>query len=582
MTAVSFARYRELLVTYLRPQGFKVVLLALVLLSNVALQLINPQFLRMFIDAVGNKSSLSTLLGFAILFLVLAAIGYTLNIAQTYLSENVGWTATNALRVDLATHLLHLDLSFHNAHTPGELIERVDGDINSLFTILSSQLFRVLSHILLLLGVLIALYFIDWRVGTGLTMFGAIALFVLSCLRNFATHHWTSLHHARAELSGFLEEHLAGTEDIRSAGAVAYTMHALYRLMRQLWHKHRAAAIRGALMQNITITMFSLGTALSLILGTYLFSAGMITLGTVFLIFQYFRLLIQPLDGMVQEVHSLQDANACIQRIDELYCIKSALEEKGNACLPEGALSLAVEHVSFGYHEGQQVLHDLSFRLEPGRVLGLLGHTGSGKTTLTRLLFHLYEPTTGAISLGDVDIRLVGQRDLRQKVALVTQDVQIFQASVRDNLTFFDRSISHERIVQALREVGLESWYNALPNGLETEMASGGAGLSAGEAQLLALTRVFLKNPGLVILDEATSRLDPVTERLIEHATTRLLQGRTAIIIAHRLATVGSVDELLILENGCIREQGTRLQLANDPHSVFAHLLHTGLEEVLI
>lgn len=334
-------------------------------------------------------------------------------------------------------------------------------------------------------------------------------------------------------------------------------------------------------MQNITIAMFSLGTVLSLILGTYLFTAGMITLGTVFLIFQYFHLLIQPLEDMVQEVHSLQDANACIQRIDELYHTRSALEEKGNACLPEGALSIAVENVSFGYHEDSQVLYDLSFDLKPGHVLGLLGHTGSGKTTLTRLLFHFYEPTTGVITLGGVDIRFVGKSDLRQKVALVTQDVQIFQASVRNNLTFFDRSISNERIIQALREVGLESWYAALPQGLETEMASGGVGLSAGEAQLLSLARVFLKNPGLVILDEATSRLDQATEHLVEHATSRLLQGRTAIIIAHRLATVEHVDELLILEDGRIREQGARAQLVNDPHSVFAHLLRTGLEEVL-
>ncbi len=578
---VSLARYRELLTTYLRPQGFKVVLLALILLSNVALQLINPQFLRMFIDAVGNKSSLSTLLNFAMLFLVSAAIGYTLNIAQTYLSENVGWTATNALRTDLATHLLHLDLSFHNSHTPGELIERVDGDVSSLFNVLSSQLFRILSHLLLLVGVLIALYFIDWRLGTGLTIYSVIALFALSRLRNFAMHYWTALHQTRAELSGFLEECLAGTEDICSAGAVAYTIRALYGLMCKMWDKHCAAAMRGTIMQNITIAMFSLGTVLSLILGTYLFTAGMITLGTVFLIFQYFHLLIQPLEDMVQEVHSLQDANACIQRIDELYHTRSALEEKGNACLPEGALSIAVENVSFGYHEDSQVLYDLSFDLKPGHVLGLLGHTGSGKTTLTRLLFHFYEPTTGVITLGGVDIRFVGKSDLRQKVALVTQDVQIFQASVRNNLTFFDRSISNERIIQALREVGLESWYAALPQGLETEMASGGVGLSAGEAQLLSLARVFLKNPGLVILDEATSRLDQATEHLVEHATSRLLQGRTAIIIAHRLATVEHVDELLILEDGRIREQGARAQLVNDPHSVFAHLLRTGLEEVL-
>jgi ABC-type multidrug transport system fused ATPase/permease subunit len=217
-------------------------------------------------------------------------------------------------------------------------------------------------------------------------------------------------------------------------------------------------------------------------------------------------------------------------------------------------------------------------------VLGLLGRTGSGKTTLTRLLFRLYEPTSGFIYLGNGQpspLGVYGLAALRSRIGLVTQEVQLFRATVRDNLTLFNPAISDERIRQVIDELGLHEWFDRLPAGLDSELAGDTGTLSAGEAQLLAFTRVFLQDPGLVILDEASSRVDPVTERLIERAVDRLLQGRTGIIIAHRLATVQRADEILILQDGAVQEYGPRAALAADPSSRFAHLLQTGLEEVL-
>ena len=226
------------------------------------------------------------------------------------------------------------------------------------------------------------------------------------------------------------------------------------------------------------------------------------------------------------------------------------------------------------------VLHDISLHIVAGRTLGILGRTGSGKTTLTRLLFRLYDVTGGAIRVGGSDIRDLRLDSLRARVGMVTQEVQLFHATVRDNLTFFDTSIPDARILAALKELELLPWYQGLPDGLDTVLAAGG-GLSAGEAQVLAFTRVFLHDPGLVILDEASSRLDPATERLIERGVDRLLAERTGIIIAHRLATVLRADDILILEDGRIREYGEREALRADTHSRFAELLRTGMEEVL-
>jgi ATP-binding cassette subfamily B protein len=215
-------------------------------------------------------------------------------------------------------------------------------------------------------------------------------------------------------------------------------------------------------------------------------------------------------------------------------------------------------------------------------VLGLLGRTGSGKTTLARLIFRLYDTPSGSIAINGMDLRDLRLETLRRSVAIVTQDVQLFRASVRDNLTFFDRSISDEQVIAALAELELGDWLQSLPQGLDTELDMGSRSLSAGEAQLLAFTRVFLRDPGLIILDEASSRLDPATEQRLERAIDKLLRNRTSIIIAHRLGTLHRADEVLILDSGRVSEYGNRRVLAADPGSRFYELLQTGLEEVLV
>jgi ATP-binding cassette, subfamily B, bacterial len=225
------------------------------------------------------------------------------------------------------------------------------------------------------------------------------------------------------------------------------------------------------------------------------------------------------------------------------------------------------------------VLHDLSFQLAPGRVLGVLGRTGSGKTTIARLLVRFYDPDQGTVRLDGTDVATMRLAALRRSVSMVTQDVQLVGATLRDNLAFFDPAVDDAQLLKLLDELGLRVWVEGLPDGLDTTISPGS--LSAGEAQLVALGRVFIKNPGLVILDEASSRLDPATEATLDRALGRLLQGRTAIIIAHRLGTVDRADDILILEDGRVLEQGERARLAADPCSHFARLRREGLREVL-
>ncbi len=588
-----YKQYWNLLVEYLKPQRSRVVMLGIALLSSIGLKLLNPQILRYFIDTAVAGGSEQDLVRAALLFTGVALVTQILAVAATYLGENVAWTATNALRTDLAEHCLKLDLSFHKSRTPGELVERVDGDVNALSRFFSQFTIYVLGNVIMLLGVLVFLFYEDWRAGLGLTFFTLTALITLIHLGSYAVPYLTAHRQVSAEFFGFLGEQLAGTEDIRANGAISYVMRRFYKILQRWLIIFQQARLAVTILWGTTIGLFTVGNAIAFAVGAYLWNSKAITIGTVYLIFHYTNLLSVPIEQIRTQLENLQQAEASIIRIKELFQVQSKLSREGEKPLAKGALSVAFENVSFSYAVGngttahkpietELVLENISFYLPPGQVLGLLGRTGSGKTTLARLLLRLYEPQDGSVRLGGVATDQTPLMDLPQRVGLVTQDVQLFQTTVRNNLTFFNQKISDEHLLRTLEVLELSEWLLSLPNGLDTKLGADSGGLSAGQAQLLAFARIFLKDPGLVILDEASSRLDPTTENLIERTVDRLLIGRTGVIIAHRLATVQRADQILILENGRTIEYGSRENLANDPNSRFARLLKTGLTDVLV
>jgi ATP-binding cassette subfamily B protein len=573
--------YWGLLVRYLAAQRGRVLLLALLLFSGIGLQLVSPQILRGFIDGARGGAAMGGLIVAALLFMGAAVLQQILYVGSTYVSEMVGWNATNALRTDLLAHALRLDMGFHNARTPGELLERVDGDVTTMANFFSRFVLQVLGNGLLLAGVLLLFAREDWRVGLVMGAFVALAVAALMRLQNLGEPSWRHARAASADFIGFLEERLSGLEDIRSSGAAPHLLGQLHGHTRELLRRYRRARVITDGTRVIARVIFACGQATALAIGAYLFYQGAATVGTVFMISYYTSLIVWPLEQLSHQLQDLQQAGAGIRRVQELREAAPTIVDGGGAELPSGPPAVEFDHVAFSYPPGQAVLHSLSFRLRPGAVLGLLGRTGAGKTTIIRLLLRLYDPTAGAVRLGGVDLRELHLAGLRRHVGVVTQDVQLFRASVRDNLTFFDRSFPDRRLLSALEEMGLGPWLRSLPAGLDTRLAAGGDALSAGEAQLLAFTRVLLRDPGLVILDEASSRLDPATERRTQLAIERLLAGRTAIIIAHKLATVRHVDEIMILDGGRIAEHGPREALAADTGSRFAGLLRLGLEEVL-
>lgn len=599
----ALREYGRLLTRYLRPQMRAVFLLGMLIISALSLQLINPLLVRRFLDSAEQGRSLQELTYTAGLFITLALLSQALRVAGAYVGQNVAWQATNDLRADLALHCLKLDMGFHKANKPGELIERVDGDVNQLANFFSELVIQLGSNLLLMGGVVVLLWLVDWRVGLTITVLAIITFLALNWFNRRIVVGWQKAREVESSLFGYLEEWLNATEDIQTSGADSFIKHRLFQLMRRRWRSNISAQRMAMPVVLMPILVPALAYAAAYLWGANLFRNAAISIGTVYLIFYYVDVMREPLWSIQRQVQDLQRAAASLNRIITLFNVQPALPPGGSSDgqyghmvsqgMEHGGGALAVEFddVTFHYADDMEtaVLRDLSFYLEPGRIMGLLGRTGSGKTTLTRLLLRFYDPTAGAIRLGRargrekpqmVDLRAIPEGQLRQRIGMVTQDVQLFHATVRDNLTLFDDSVEDERILAALRELGLLPWLDALPQGLDTPLEAG-ASLSAGEAQLLALARVFLADCGLVILDEASSRLDPATERLLEKALDRLLVGRTAIIIAHRLSTIQRADEILILADGAIVEHGERIALATDPNSHYAHLLQVGMEEAL-
>ncbi|GHO57402.1 ABC transporter ATP-binding protein [Ktedonobacter robiniae] len=579
---VTSRQYLTLLRTYLGPQRLRVAAMALLLFASIAMQLLGPQIIRVFIDAFQYGATQQVLTLTALLYLGVAIGGRLVSALAAYFCEDVGWRATNWLREDLTRHCLNLDRAFHSRYTPGELIERVDGNVDSLANFFSRLMVLVLGNALLVLGILVLMARENAWLGIVMGLYLVVSIFAYVRIQKFAIPYYKKHQQAEAVLSGFWGELLASLEDIASSGAAPYILRRYVQLQRQensaelkrtfYWTSFETSGLAIEVVSMIAVLIFSV----------YLFMHGSITLGTLVLLLSYNSLMLDYTFELTEQFSALQEATASIERINEIYHTASQVPDGPGVSFPPGALDIAFQAVNFHYEPSQPVLLDISFEVPAGMTVGLIGRSGSGKTSLTRLLMRFYDPVVGSVCLGGQNLRQARLEDLRQRVGLVTQEVQLFRATLRENLTFFDERIDDERILAAITRLGLYDWYTRLPNGLDTPLASNGAGLSAGEAQLLACIRVFLKDPQLVILDEATSRLDPATERLITQATERLLRGRTALIIAHRLSTVERVERIMVLEAGQIVEYGARANLAGDPTSLYAQLLQMMHPEELL
>lgn len=590
--ATATSRWRAL-AALLRPDSRRWVGLGLSVALASGLSLAGPLVVRRIIDMAADGAAAEQLTSLALLYLALAIATQLITVVVSWFATVTAWHTTNQIRLQLAGHVLGLDHEFHRRHTPGELIQRVDGDVTSVSDFLGRVVPRVVGAAAMVVGMVAVLAVVDWRLAIGALAYVVLSAGLIVRGRHRAVGEASDEMGAYAQLYGGIEERLTAAEDLRANGAGS---HAMWRFIEEsAGAMHRSVRRESAFLRLWWAVQGSVavGSSVSLVAGALLVSNGSISLGTAFLMFQYVLLLERPLEDVVQQLETVQKANGAMVRVIDLLAERPTIIDAGTTCPAAGPLAIDFDAVSFDYasighsslhhspadtgtSDGDRVLHQISLSIGAGRSVGIVGRTGSGKTTLSRLVVRLVEATHGQVRLGGVAIADIPMVELRRRVALIPQEVELFSGTVRDNVTLFDPDPTDQQVAGALHRVGLSA---LVTGGIHRELGAGGAGLSAGEAQLLALARVWLREPDLVVLDEATARIDPATEVQLETAIAELMRGRTTIVIAHRLSTMRHVDEIVVLDHGIVVEHGTREALAADTSGRFHQLLALALED---
>ncbi|NOX28827.1 MAG: ABC transporter ATP-binding protein [Actinobacteria bacterium] len=563
------------------PHRARVTAISAVLAVAGILPLVGPLLIAKFIDDAANGATSAHLLWLAGIYVALGVSRQLMAVAVAWTAADLSWRVTNELRSDLTRHVLHLDLGFHRATSPGELVSRVDGDVTALSEFISQFAAKAVAAGVTLVGLIAVVMWRDWRIGLGLAVYLAIATATMLSLRDRAVDEAATEQAATGRMLGEIEERLAGADDLRSNGGGSHAVATFQKASAAVLRSSLARERQGVALWIISNAVFIIGGLVILAVDAALLSRGSITLGTAYLLFQYTQILREPLGRLADETERVQRAAGGMSRTLQLLAETSSISNEGSTPLPTGALGVELSDVCFEYRDEEnpaRVVDNLTLSIAPGNSLGVLGRTGSGKTTLARLLLRLVEPTSGTISFGGVSLHDVEVAELRSRIGVVSQDVHLFEASIHDNLTLFDETIDASAVRAALNELGLLDWVSAMPQGVETKLGPGGAGLSAGESQLIALTRLFLRSPDFVLLDEASSRVDPTTEARVTKAIDRLIDGRTAVVIAHRLSTVERLDQILVLEDGRAVEHGATEALSADTNSRYARLLALGAD----
>ena len=512
-----------------------------------------------FLSGLSLSESIRVIIG---LYFVSVLLRLGLQGVQTFSIQAVGQRLTARIRDDLFEHALSLSLRFHDRMPVGKLLTRLTSDVDALAEVFGSGAVGVLSDLVSLLVLASTMLVIEWRLGL-LLLFTQVpvTLVVLWLQRRYRKANYR-VREELSQLNADFQENLQGLEVVQMYGRE--TVNSARFLRTGMDYR---SAVNGTIFFDSSISAFLEWVALAAIalvlaLGGLLVTNAAMGLGTLTTFILASQRLFDPLRQLAERFTQIQGGLTAVERIGELMEEPLEIAEAKNVLphLSGGGGEVIFENVSFAYRPDDPILRNLSFRIAPAEHVALVGPTGSGKSTIIRLLCRLYEPQQGRILLDGRDIRTIPMADLRRELGVVLQDTFLFSGNVADNLRL-SASVSDGELAQVCAELGLNELLSKLPKGLETELRERGGNLSSGERQLLAVARVAIRQPTVLVMDEATAFMDPSTEATLQADLDRVLQKRTAIVIAHRLATVEASDRILVLRRGELIEQGTHQEL---------------------
>ncbi|MFM7675125.1 MAG: ABC transporter ATP-binding protein [Synechococcus sp.] len=599
MASLDWQRLRRL-IPYIGRDRRRLVLTLVLLLPLALAAAVQPLLVGQAIAVLRGEPTLHWLEGvpipvalriLVVLLLAAVAVRLALQSVQTYNVQAIGQRLTARIRDDLFRHSLALSLRFHDRTPVGKLLTRLTSDVDALAEVFGSGAFGVLADLVTLVVIAITMISIEWRLGLLLLLSQVpVTLGILWLQGRYRKANYR-VREELGQLNADLQENLQGLEVVQMFRREAYN-NARFSRTTDAYRQ----AVTGTILFDSSISAFIEWVALSavavvLALGGWMVTSGTMGLGVLTTFILFSQRLFDPLRQLAERFTQIQGGLTAVERIGELLEQPIEIED-----LPEQQRSAAArrsgsertsagevvfENVSFAYREDDPILEDLSFRIAPGEHVALVGPTGSGKSTVIRLLCRLYEPQRGRILLDGIDIRELPTATLRQRLGVVLQDTFLFSGNVADNLRL-DAPLNDSQLQGLCRDLGLDSLLRRLPDGLQTELRERGANLSSGERQLLAVARVAIRDPSVLVMDEATAFLDPSTEATLQRDLESLLQDRTAIVIAHRLATVEAADRILVLRRGRLIEQGSHRELraAGGLYAQLAELQERGLAQL--
>ena len=563
--------FGSFLLKYLKGQRKSMILLAVFFIANILLQIALPQVLSCFIDSAKSGKSIGFITFIVLIYLGTIIVKMAAGVCESYLAQRFGWKITNSFRKDVLEQFLKIDMEHHEKWTSGEVITRLDEDVEGLFSYFYILIFKLAGSTLLMVGVLTALAFKNIIIALAMFIMCVISVWIFKTIQDYGMKLYVKRSEAISKFNGIVKEKVDNIIEVRTNGAEKYALHNIKEAMKKRFKESLPANMMYSKLWSASTIIDASATVLALTIAVTLWDKSLITLGTVYLIYTYSELIYDPLQQFRNNLTDLQNAKAGLIRVKEMLDMDSKLYE-GSIEIENKDITLTVKDLSFGYYENKDILHDIFFELKPGERLGIMGETGCGKTTLAKILARLYEFNRGEILLNGIKIQEIQSESLHNTIAYCTQEVQFLHGTLRDNITLYDEDFSDEAILSAIKHIGLEQWFQKFPEGLDTYLEMGKYNLSAGEAQLISIIRVCLKDPAIVILDEISSRLDYVTEQRILSALDILTGNRMVITIAHKLSALKWIDNIMLLKDGRIVEYGRKEVLEKDETSRFYSL----------
>jgi ATP-binding cassette subfamily B multidrug efflux pump len=509
-----------------------------------------------------GAAGLQGLAAVAGVYVVVLVLTFWVLYAEGYVMSLMGQYIMNDLRNEIFGHFQRLPVSYYDRNPIGRLVTRVTTDVDALNELFTSGLVELVGDVVLVAGITGVLFWLDWRLA--LVSLAIVPLLVVLTLwfRERVRQSFREVRVRIARINAFLQEHVTGMPVVQLFGREQ----TAYGQFVAINDAHRVANVRSILYYAVFFPGVELITAAGLGLliwvGGGRVIAGLVSFGALFAFLQYAQRFYQPLSDLSEKYNILQAAMASAERIFRVLDTPATIVSPPDAYRPAEVLGrVELDQVRFSYNPGEPVLKGVSFRVEPGRTLAVVGHTGAGKSTLANLLLRFYDVDSGAVKVDGVEVRRWDLARLRRGIGMVLQDVFLFSGTIAANVRLGEPGIDDERLRWAAREVHALEFIERLPGGFQAQVRERGAGLSVGQKQLIALARALAFDPRILILDEATSSIDTETEQLIQKALARLLAGRTSIVIAHRLSTIQRADRILVLHKGEVREQGTHQEL---------------------